>query len=134
MTKMANRKKIMVVEDESIIALDIKSVLNGFGFDVCAIASSGEESIKLAKKTNPDLILMDVKLKGEMNGITAAKTIKKTLNIPVIYLSAYGDLDTINRTNGSSPFGLISKPFGEEELQSTIRKTFSQIKKFSYTN
>jgi len=133
-TKVENKIRIMVVEDEKIIALDIQSVLMGFGFDVCAVASSGEECIELARKTIPDLILMDVKLKGNMTGITAAKTIKKAMNIPVIYLTAYGDKDTITKANGSNSFGMISKPFGEDELQNTIKNTFAQIKKHPQIN
>ncbi len=117
---MMNQLKVLVVEDENIIAMDIQYTLRRFGFNVCGVVSTGEESIESAFRTNPDLILMDIKLRGKMDGIYAAKQIQSKFNIPVIYLTAYGDESTLNRVDRTKPFGYINKPFEETELQSEI--------------
>lgn len=117
---MMNQLKVLVVEDENIIAMDIQYTLRRFGFNVCGVVSTGEESIESAIRTNPDLILMDIKLRGKMDGIYAAKQIQSKFNIPVIYLTAYGDESTLNRVDRTKPFGYINKPFEETELHSEI--------------
>lgn len=84
--------KILIVEDENIIALNIKKKLKSFGYSIPAIASTGEEALKLTEIILPDLILMDIMLKGEMNGVEAAEQIRKRFDIPIIYLTAYSAL------------------------------------------
>ena len=115
--------RILVVEDENIIALDIKISLKNLGFCVCGIVSSGEESIEKVSALMPDLILMDIKLKGKINGIVAANEIYKNYKIPIVYLSAYGDDATIEKVRKSSEFGFVNKPFADFELEGIIKKT-----------
>ncbi|MDD1664715.1 MAG: response regulator [Methanomicrobiales archaeon] len=114
------KKKILVVEDEFITASDIQSTLNGMGFDVPGLADTGEDAVKMAGELKPDAILMDISLKGKMNGITAAGIIKDRYGIPVIYLTGQSDDATINRALESEPFGYIIKPFEEKTLKVTI--------------
>lgn len=110
----------MVVEDENIIALDICFILKELGFDVPAVATSGEESVERAGSLEPDLILMDIKLKGQLDGIGAARQIQKLHNIPIVYVTAFGDEVTLDRISREHPFGFINKPFHELELEETI--------------
>jgi len=114
------RARIMVVEDESIIAMDIKRMLEAQGYDVPATASSGEQAVARAEQTRPDLILMDIILKGDMDGIDAAEQIHGRFDIPIIYLTAYADETTLSRARATEPFGYLIKPFEERELKSTI--------------
>jgi len=114
------KKKILVVEDEFITASDIQSTLNGMGFDVPGIADTGEDAIRMAGELKPDAILMDISLKGKMNGITAAGTIRERYGTPVIYLTGQSDDATINKALESEPFGYIIKPFDEKNLKTTI--------------
>ena len=112
--------KILVVEDESIVAMDIKHRLESMGYIVPAITSSGEEAVEKAAETNPDLVLMDIVLKGEIDGIDAAQQIKDNFDIPVVYLTAYSDERTLKRAKITGPFGYIIKPFEDRELHSAI--------------
>jgi two-component system, response regulator PdtaR len=119
---------ILVVEDERITAKDIKKSLEKVGYNVPAMVSTGEDAIKFSEENQPDLVIMDIKLEGEIDGIDAAKTIKAKFAIPVIYLTAYADESTIERaksTNPSAfiikePYGFIHKPFEEKELYTAI--------------
>ncbi|PKL66187.1 MAG: hypothetical protein CVV28_12100 [Methanobacteriales archaeon HGW-Methanobacteriales-1] len=112
--------KILIVEDERILALGLKKKLEKLGFMVTATASTGEDAIKSVKSDKPDLILMDIVLKGEMDGIDAAKLIISMHNIPVIYLTAYADDKTINRAAQTYPYGYLMKPYKERELKANI--------------
>lgn len=107
------------MEDESIEAMDIKKNLESFGYEVPYIASYGDEAIQKAQEINPDLILMDIVLKGEVDGIVAAEKIKK-LDIPVVYLTAHSEKGIIDRAKITSPYGYILKPFQAKELALTI--------------
>src|ERR1700758_4812661 len=107
---MAN-VKILVVEDESVIARYIESRLRSLGYGVCAVVPSGEEAVQKAGEMHPDLVLMDIVLRGNMNGIEAAGQIRSRFNIPVIYLTAYADDDTLQRAKVTEPFGYLLKPF-----------------------
>ena len=112
--------KILIVEDEYIIANDIQNSLESMGYDVCGMAASGKKAINAAQEFKPDLILMDIMLKGEMDGVTAARIIKDQFDISVIYLSAYSDKDILNRAKGTLPFGYLIKPFKDRELRAAI--------------
>ncbi len=128
--------KILVVEDERITAEDIKSGLECAGYNVPALVSSGEDAIEKAGKLKPDLVLMDIKLKGKMDGIEAAEQIKYLYNIPVIYLTAYSDEYTVQRAKITEPSGyiikeetgLLRKPFEESELHTAIEITLHRHK------
>lgn len=111
--------KILVAEDDSIVSLDIQRVLESFGYKVPFVVSSGEDAINMAQKLHPDLILMDVSLKGNIDGIEAASMIKN-LNIPVIFLTAYKNRSLIDRAQKTDPYGYVLKPFDEQELRLTI--------------
>lgn len=114
------QKKILVVEDEGIVAIEIQSRLKNLGYGITGVASSAEEAMKLAELTRPALVLMDIKLKGEMDGIQAAEWIRSNLDTPVVYLTAYTDDGTLQRAKITQPFGYLIKPFEERELHTTI--------------
>jgi PAS domain S-box-containing protein/putative nucleotidyltransferase with HDIG domain len=113
-------RNILVVEDERIVALDIKSRLEVLGYSVCGIVETGEKSISAAEEKKPDLVLMDIMLEGEMDGIEAAAKIQSMFDIPVIFLSAYSDDFTIQRAKISEPYGYILKPFDGKDLHTHI--------------
>ncbi|RME00587.1 MAG: response regulator, partial [Calditrichaeota bacterium] len=113
--------KILIVEDEQIVALDLKKRLETFGYQVMSVVVSGEAAIRVVRQAHPDLILMDIRLKGEMDGIDAAKTIYAESGVPIIFLTAYADNLTLERAKVSQPFGYILKPFNERELQATVK-------------
>jgi signal transduction histidine kinase len=119
-------KNILVVEDERIIACDIRNFLERSGYNVPAITAYGEHAIEKAEVLEPDLILMDVMLKGEMNGIEAAEEIYSRFRIPVVYLTAYSDESTLARAKQTQPFGYVLKPFDEAQLITTIEIAFSR--------
>ncbi|MGZ7068427.1 MAG: response regulator, partial [Methanobacterium sp.] len=112
--------KILVVEDEKIVAIDIKRRLENMNYNVPEIISSGEEAIERAFELSPDLVLMDIVLRGDIDGIKAAQVIKDKYNIPIIYLTAYSDEKTLKRAKITGPFGYIIKPFEDRELHSAI--------------
>lgn len=111
---------ILVVEDEYIVALDIQNSLEKFGYTVSAISDSGDNAIQMASEIQPDLVLMDIHLEGDIDGIEAAEIIREHLNIPVVYLTAYADDATLNRAKSTEPLGYLLKPFSEQELKTTI--------------
>lgn len=111
---------ILIVEDERIVALDIQNSLEGMGFVVSAIVSSGEEAIRRAEEVHPDLVLMDIVLKGDMDGIETGNRIRSQYNIPVVYLTAFADEKLVERAKITGPFGYIIKPFDDRELRSAI--------------
>ena len=112
--------KIMIVEDEWITADDIKMSLQSLGYTVASVVSSGEEAIQKAEKDRPDLVLMDIVLQGEMDGIEAANQIHSCYDIPIIYLTAYADEKVLERAKITEPFGYIVKPFINEDLKIAI--------------
>jgi adenylate cyclase len=112
--------KILIAEDERIIAIDIRNTLRSLGYEVIATVSNGQDAIKSASELRPDLVLMDIMLNGPMNGIEAAKTILFQHNIPVIYLTALSDSETLNKAKVSEPFGYVLKPFDARILNSAI--------------
>lgn len=120
--------KILIVEDESIVALDLENRLKKNGHAVLGIASNGQEAINQAAISNPDLVLMDINLKGSINGIEAAREIYIRFDIPVIYLTANADSDTFERAKTTAPIGYLLKPFKERELNQTIEVTLSRYK------
>lgn len=113
--------KILVVEDENIVAWDIKETLEKLGHTVVDLVVSGAEAIGASVIGNPDLVLMDIRLEGEMDGIAAGDEIYHQLKIPVVYLTAHADEFTLERAIKTAPFGYIIKPFQSQSLQSTIK-------------
>ncbi len=123
-----SKSKILVVEDDLITARSIESALKELGHDVLDIVTSGEEAIQKASEVHPDLILMDIKLDGKMDGIEAARQIKDHFNIPVIYLTAHADDATLERAKITEPYSYILKPFEDRELHIAIEIAFYKNK------
>jgi PAS domain S-box-containing protein len=116
-------KTIVIVEDERIAAEDVRRRLESWGYRVGAVVSSGEEAVQTAETSRPDLMLMDIKLKGKMDGVEAARRIRARTNIPVIYATAHADPATLQRAQVTEPFGLINKPYDDEQMRSAISMT-----------
>jgi len=114
------RARILVVEDDSIIVMELEDRLYSLGYVVCANTAYGEEAIEKAAELGPDLVLMDIQLKGAMDGIQAATEIRERYDIPVVYLTAYADSNTLQRAQATEPYSYIIKPFEERELQIAI--------------
>ena len=115
-----SKLRILIVEDESIVAMDLKNRLVNLGYAVPLIVSSGEDAVEKAKETMPDIILMDIMLKGGMDGIEAAEKIRASHDIPILYLTAYSDDNTLHRAKITEPYGYLLKPFSERELLVSI--------------
>ncbi|UTB31985.1 MAG: response regulator [Methanobacterium sp. ERen5] len=114
------KTNILVVEDENILALGLKKKLENLGYAVTGMADSGEETFRQIEANVPDLILMDIVIKGEMDGIETAAKLKKSYSIPVIYLTAYADDEILKRAARTEPYGYILKPYKEKELKANI--------------
>ena len=115
-----SEKKILIIEDDHVIGMEIKDRLETLGYNVLTRLSYGEDAIEQAGDLHPDLILMDIQLAGEIDGIQAADKIRDLYDIPVVYLTAYADDNTLERAKITEPFGYVLKPFEERELVSTI--------------
>ncbi len=115
-----SNKKILIVEDEGITVLHIKRAIEGLGYEVAGVALSADEAIIMATELRPDLVLMDIVLKGSVDGIDAAEKIRTILHIPIIYLTAHMDEETLQRAKVTEPFGYIVKPFRERDLSIAI--------------
>ncbi len=113
-------RRIMLVEDEAVVALDIRRRLKLLGYDVVGVSSTGEEAVAKAGELAPDLILMDIMLEGDMDGVQAASLIKERFNIAVVYLTAYADAETLDRAKTTDAFGYVIKPFEDRELHTTV--------------
>lgn len=112
--------RILIVEDEIIIARELEARLLGLGYEVVGIASSGREAIALVEQTQPQLVLMDINLQGDMDGIEAAADLQRRGSVPVVYLTAFADDRTLERAKITGPFGYLVKPFAERELRANI--------------
>jgi CheY-like chemotaxis protein len=118
--------KIFLVEDESIISAVIRDNLERMGHTVCGTASTGEEAVKQVEETRPDLVIMDIMLKGDMDGIEAARRIHEHFDIPVIYLTAYDEKDTRERANATNPAAYIVKLLEDRDLRPAIERAVKQ--------
>jgi two-component system response regulator LytT len=124
-----NHINVLVVEDESIVSKDIQHSLKKLGYTVVVGAATGEKALELIKSECPDIVLMDIMLKGNMNGIEVAEIVKKELNIPVIFLTAYADESTLSKAKVTEPYGYIIKPFKEIDLHTSIEMALYKHKK-----
>jgi DNA-binding LytR/AlgR family response regulator len=125
---MTEKTKILIVEDEMIIAANISLQLTTLGYEVTGIIPRGEDALLHIKDNTPDILLLDINLKGKLDGIETAEAMQKTYNIPVIYLTANVDDANFNRAKRTHPYGFISKPFKKLDLQRTLELTISQLK------
>ncbi len=123
-----SKTNILVVEDDGIVAADIERRLKKFGYFVSGSVSHGRKAIEKVEKLNPDLVLMDIVLKGDMDGIEAAEIIQARLETPVIYITAHADEKRIERAKGTNPFGYIIKPFRDRDLKITIEMALYKAK------
>jgi DNA-binding response OmpR family regulator len=116
----SSKPRALIVEDEILIAEELKERLSALGFSVIGAVDSAEEGIAIATRERPDLVLMDIRLKGEKDGVQATQEIHQQVDVPVVYLTAHSDRLTVDRAKGTEYDGFILKPFRERELQSTI--------------
>ncbi len=121
---MEKDRKILIVEDEWFIAQDIKSKVESFGYTVCGTASTGREAVEKTEETLPDMILMDIKLKGEMDGIETAEQIKMMHDIPIVYVTAFAVRELVDRIKKTGPYGYVLKPVRKETLHTAVEIAF----------
>jgi len=114
------KANILIVEDDFVIAKVLAESLQDLGYQVAGIVSTGEEAVERSAKVHPDLVLMDIRLKGEMDGIDAGEAISGDLHIPIVYLTAYSDERTVERAKITEPYGYLIKPFTDTELKTTL--------------
>ena len=119
MTANTEKMRILICEDEVIIAIDLEARLKGLGYAVCGKTISGKNALELVERYQPDLVMMDIVLKGEIDGIAAAEAIRDKWGIPVIFITAYTDMERLNRAKLTYPFGYILKPFQDQDLKVT---------------
>ncbi|MBT7080934.1 MAG: response regulator, partial [Chloroflexi bacterium] len=116
-----SKKKILIVEDDGIVAMDLQFTLQRSGYNVVGHAPSGKEAIKLLGEAQPDLVLMDIRLRGILDGIQTSHKIRSQLDVPIVYLTAHADEDTLRRAQETEPYGYLVKPFQDEELRATVQ-------------
>ena len=119
-------KQILVVEDEHITAVDLERRLKEMGYEVCAVADSGEQALQEAAAKEVDLVLMDIRLNGVLDGIETAEVLQSRYDIPVVFLTAHSDNPTLQRAKQARPFGFIVKPFRTQELYRTVELALHQ--------
>lgn len=120
------KPRLLVVEDDYLIALDLTETVRRFGYEVCGVAATGANAIALAREQAPDLILMDVNLMGEMDGITAAERILATRAVPIIFVTAYGNREMVDRINRLHPADLLNKPVTPDHLRRSIERALAR--------
>lgn len=123
------KKKILIVEDEAIVAKDISVCLEKIGYEVLGTFSKGEKALDFLEEEKPDLVLMDIMLAGSISGIDASAQIKEKHNIPVVFLTAYADEKTISKAKVTEPYGYVIKPFKEIDLRTSIEMALYKFKK-----
>jgi PAS domain S-box-containing protein len=117
---MTTPARILVVEDDRVVARDIAQQMSRAGHTVVGITARGEDALPLAAGTAPDLILMDVRLEGELDGIDTARLLRENFNLPVVFLTAYADEETVRRATVTEPFGYVLKPFDDMQLRTVV--------------
>lgn len=120
-------RRILIVEDERLIAIDLQRRLTLLGYSVVGNVAAGAQAITAASQLQPDLVLMDIRLQGEMDGIEAALRIQADRSVPIIYLTAYVDESTIQRAQKTSPWGFLRKPFHVRDLQAILKRYADQL-------
>lgn len=113
-------KRVLIVEDEGLIAEEIKSTLEMIGYQVCGRAMSGDKALDLFKNSSPDIALLDINIKGTLTGIDLARIIREKYNFPFVFLTSYSDLDTLKQVQKTLPYGYIVKPFSDKDLLSNL--------------
>lgn len=121
---MSERKRILIVEDEAVNALALQIMLKSAGFDVIGSVAKGEKAVDEAIEKKPDLVLMDIRLAGEIDGIEAARRIKDLSDIPIIFMTGYAERIIENRANELNPVGFLTKPIGYADIEKKIKTFF----------
>ncbi|HDJ23517.1 MAG: response regulator [Candidatus Aminicenantes bacterium] len=119
--------KILIVEDESIVALDIASLVKEMGYEVCGLVYSGEEALKVAERTSPDIILLDIGLPGEVDGLTVAEQLKEKHQVAIVFLTGYTDETIETRLRSLQPLGILTKPVDDIAMKEILTK-YNQAK------
>lgn len=122
------KTRVLIVEDEVIVGIDLKNTLEKLEYEVIGVTRTGEEAINLSLQKKPDLVLMDIMLEGEMTGVEAAEKIKRRIDLPIVYLTAFADNDTLKKAKVTEPSGYLLKPFEEKRLSSTIETALYNFK------
>ncbi|OQX54073.1 MAG: hypothetical protein B5M54_05920 [Candidatus Aminicenantes bacterium 4484_214] len=120
--------KILIVEDESIVALDIASLVKEMGYEVCGLVYSGEEALKVAERTSPDIVLLDIGLPGEVDGLTVAEQLKEKHQVAIVFLTGYTDETIETRLRSLQPLGILTKPVDDIAMKEILTK-YNQAKK-----
>jgi len=123
------KKKIVIVEDELLVAHEIKNALLKDKHDIVSIEMSGEESLQVVEKLRPDLVIMDILLSGDMTGVEAAKIMHKEYGTPIIFLTAYADEKTLEGAFTSDPYGYLVKPVREKDIRTAVKMAFHMIQR-----
>ena len=121
--------KILIVEDEAVFAMELEELLDQMGYSTTKVVSSGEAALRKIERQPPDLVLMDIKLSGRIDGIETAEEIHEYLDIPIIYVTAYSDHMTMQRAIATQPFSYLSKPLDEERFRSVIDAVARRLRK-----
>ncbi|WP_421908967.1 response regulator [Methanolacinia petrolearia] len=121
-----DKKRILVVEDEGIVAMTLEDSLLNLGYEVAGTADDSRSAIELAEKEKPDLILMDIRLRGDIDGIETVERINEKMDVPVIFLTAHSDEETLSRMLKTRPYGFLVKPFREKELYANIEAAIAR--------
>jgi CheY-like chemotaxis protein len=120
--------RVLIVEDEAVVALHLRRELTKLGYIVAGVASTGKEALDMIARTFTDLVLMDIHIQGEIDGIETARRIPRYLHVPVIYLTAYSEDATLNRAGDTHPYGYLIKPFQDRELHATLKMALIRAK------
>jgi YesN/AraC family two-component response regulator len=126
--------KVMIVEDEFIIALDLKDIVKGYGYNVVAVATSGPDAVEKAMKYEPELVLMDIMLKGKIDGVEAADTIRKKYDIPIVFVSSFSDEESVIRAGKVSDYGYLVKPFDKDQIKEVIEAALKKHEEKNYSS
>src|SRR5512143_94216 len=120
--------RILLVEDEAITAMHAELLLTGLGFEVCATATTGPAAVAAVARHRPDLVLMDIRLADDTDGIDAAAEIGERFGTPVVYMTAHSDAATVRRAESTRPLGFITKPYSREQLKTTLTQAVARLK------
>src|ERR1700691_2836390 len=126
-----NRPRIMLVEDENVVAADIEDCVKGLGYEVVGAVATGAEALRLAVSATPAQVLMDIKLQGAVDGIDVAGAMYDQLKIPVVYLTAHADAEILQRARQTAPCGYVLKPFDDRALRTAIELAFDRHRRES---
>lgn len=126
---MSKKTKVVIVEDEALIALDLEMIIESMDYNVVGISDNGDEALDLISSRDPDLILLDVNINGRLDGIQLGEIIRSKTKKPFVYITSYADKETLDRAKHTLPYGYILKPFSEAELIATI-----EIAMFRFSN